>query len=183
MNKYVKILLVASSLFFGGAGILSAQEIEWSEPFADPSGYIIEWGSVTYGNNTFVAVGYNYNTYKGMIMTSSDGTTWSGPFADPSENNIYWGSVTYGNNTFVAVGYNGGTGKGMTMYSLNNEIVDSSVSKHSSIFGTRFCSDTVTTFCRPKSGFINNIPLISIYTELLGLYQQLLSAMQGGNSL
>ncbi|MDD3694240.1 MAG: hypothetical protein PHC89_02510 [Candidatus Pacebacteria bacterium] len=55
-------------------------------------------------------------------------------------------------------------------------------SKSSSIFGTRFCSAGVTTFCRPQNGFTNNNPLISVYTELLGLYQQLLSAMQGQNS-
>ncbi|MDD3694045.1 MAG: hypothetical protein PHC89_01475 [Candidatus Pacebacteria bacterium] len=57
-----------------------------------------------------------------------------------------------------------------------------SSSSISNIFGTRFCSAGVTTFCRPQNGFTNNNPLISIYTELLGLYQQLLSALQNENS-
>jgi len=53
---------------------------------------------VTYGNNTFVAVGRS-----GTILTSSDnGTSWDNRTSDTTK---YLEEVGYGNNTFVAVGY------------------------------------------------------------------------------
>jgi hypothetical protein len=51
---------------------------------------------VTYGNGTFVAVGY-----EGAILTSPDGATWTARASGTSD---WLSGVTYGNGTFVAVG-------------------------------------------------------------------------------
>jgi hypothetical protein len=51
---------------------------------------------VTYGNGTFVAVGY-----PGAILTSPDGVTWT---QRASGTVGFLRGVTYGNGTFVAVG-------------------------------------------------------------------------------
>jgi hypothetical protein len=56
---------------------------------------IAEW-YVTYGNSTFVAIGY----YTGVAASSTNGTTWTA--RTPSTSNLR--AVTFGNNTFVAVG-------------------------------------------------------------------------------
>ena len=50
---------------------------------------------VTYGNNTFVAVGGS------TILTSPDGVSWT---IRTSGTSYGLNGVTYGNNTFVAVG-------------------------------------------------------------------------------
>jgi len=55
--------------------------------------------SVTYGNNTFVAVGNG-----GVVRTSTDGETWTPQTAATVAPLL---GVTYGNNTFVAVGGGG----------------------------------------------------------------------------
>lgn len=59
---------------------------------------------VTYGNDTFVAVGDN-----GAILTSSDdGVSWT--YEEQKDEyccGITFGGVTYGNGTFVAVGWDG----------------------------------------------------------------------------
>ena len=52
---------------------------------------------ITYGNNTFVAVG-DY----GVILTSPDGITWTGRTSPVTREGLF--AVTYGDNTFVAVG-------------------------------------------------------------------------------
>jgi hypothetical protein len=52
--------------------------------------------SITFGNNTFVAVGDN-----GYIATSFDGITWTYRNVGTSYD---FQAVTFGNNTFVAVG-------------------------------------------------------------------------------
>ena len=57
------------------------------------------WQSVTYGNNTFVAVA----TDSTRAATSPNGITWTQRVLPVS---AYWRSVTYGNNTFVAVASN-----------------------------------------------------------------------------
>lgn len=57
------------------------------------------FGSVTYGNGKFVAVGGS-----GYTATSTDGETWTTPVTVGSGD---WESVTYGNGKFVAVGANG----------------------------------------------------------------------------
>jgi hypothetical protein len=65
--------------------------------------------AVTYGNNTFVAVGSG-----GTILTSPDGVTWT---ARTSGTYNPLSSVTYGNGTFVAVGgspYYSGSGTILT---------------------------------------------------------------------
>jgi hypothetical protein len=75
--------------------------ISWTQK----TGITGNFSSVTYGNNTFVAVGQeDFNTGITPVMTSTDnGISWT------LETGIIgnFNSVTYGNNTFVAVGYNG----------------------------------------------------------------------------
>jgi photosystem II stability/assembly factor-like uncharacterized protein len=55
---------------------------------------------VTFGNNTFVAVGYTGK----IIRSTNDGSSWDNVTAVNS-NNLY--GVTFGNGTFVAVGQSG----------------------------------------------------------------------------
>ena len=56
---------------------------------------------VAYGNNMFVAVGYN-----GKLATSTDGITWTQRTSNFGTGNYIY-SVTYGNNMFVAGGTSG----------------------------------------------------------------------------
>ena len=78
--------------------------LDWQEYAA--AGDNDYWTSVTYGNGTFVAVGYcNGTTYTECVMTSPDGITWTARSA--AGDNDGWSSVTYGNGTFVAVGSSG----------------------------------------------------------------------------
>jgi photosystem II stability/assembly factor-like uncharacterized protein len=56
--------------------------------------------AVTFGNNTFVAVGTEGN----IVRSTDNGTTWDNATSPTDED--FWG-VTLGNNTFVAVGTNG----------------------------------------------------------------------------
>ena len=57
---------------------------------------------VTYGNFTFVAVGYPKGSDGTTILTSPDGMTWTERTIGTSTKLF---EVTYGNSTFVAVGY------------------------------------------------------------------------------
>ena len=66
------------------------------------------WNSVCYGNDKFVAVGYNYDSNKNLIFGndfaySTDGINWTeGTISDTSRK---WWSVCYGNDKFVTVAY------------------------------------------------------------------------------
>ena len=95
--KYFTPFLFISLFFLGGPGFVSANTgmspLVWTAPTA-PSGY---WGSVTYGNGLFVAVGTG-------IMTSPDGINWTARTVAGTNS---WSSVTYGNGLFVAVGLSG----------------------------------------------------------------------------
>ncbi|MDD3693974.1 MAG: hypothetical protein PHC89_01105 [Candidatus Pacebacteria bacterium] len=130
-----------------------------------------------YGNSSYLSLG-------GIPIYSYDGQQWE--FFTPSFNKstnsgVYPMQLIYAEDSFVLLGDSENGESSTIAFPKISETV-SSLSKPSSIFGTRFCSAGVTTFCRPQNGFVNNNPLVNIYTELLGLYQQLLSAMQGQNS-
>jgi hypothetical protein len=71
------------------------------------------WTSITYGNNTFVAVSSDGTN---RAMYSSDGITWK---LGVTVRNTTWLSVTYGNGIFVAVG---STGTHRVMVSNNNGV-------------------------------------------------------------
>lgn len=140
------------------------------------------WQSIAYGDGYFVAIstagwGSNEDTSK-AVMISSDGINWT---AEDTPDLQWYYEIAYGDGKFVAVSWagHGGASNKVLVGELINKGGNSS---SSNIFGTRFCSAGVTTFCRPQNGFTNNNPLISIYTELLGLYQQLLFALQNENS-
>ena len=62
-----------------------------------PEGKVLR--GITYGNGTFVAVGYD-----GTILTSHDGENWIERTSGTTE---ILSGITYGNGTFVAVGYDG----------------------------------------------------------------------------
>ena len=81
-----------------------------TSPFGDPDtnctavyNCSVYLEDVTFGNNTFVAVGYH-----GMIARSTDdGSSFdNGTLLDWYSSNHILG-VTFGNNTFVGVGYGG----------------------------------------------------------------------------
>jgi hypothetical protein len=65
------------------------------------------WRSVTYGNDTFVAIGQDSST----ATSSTDGITWTQRTLPTNSN---WRAVAYGNNTFVAVAYNSTTAASST---------------------------------------------------------------------
>jgi hypothetical protein len=61
----------------------------------------IDWKSVAYGNNTFVAVGYGAGGGTGNIAaTSPDGINWTQQAMPASRE---WTFVTYGNGVFLAI--------------------------------------------------------------------------------
>jgi hypothetical protein len=59
---------------------------------------------VTYGVNGFVAVGYDYETLGGVILTSADGSAWT--VRTPGATAPLM-AAAYGNGVFVAVGEGG----------------------------------------------------------------------------
>jgi len=79
--------------------------IEWTAASAAEAN---GWGSVTYGNNMFVAVAGGGTN---RVMYSSDGVNWTAASATEANG---WGSVTYGNGLFVALS---NTGTNRVMYS------------------------------------------------------------------
>jgi len=85
-------VLLSVSAFSRHSGAGTSWTVRRSGGFPDLKG-------VTYGNGTFVAVGWD-----GTILTSREGVKWTKQFSG-TENHL-WG-VTYGNGTFVAVGWDG----------------------------------------------------------------------------
>ncbi|MFC5404740.1 immunoglobulin-like domain-containing protein [Cohnella soli] len=86
----VFFLIAANLPGYAFAGSLD----KWTIQSPLPTGN--QLSGITYGNNTFVAVGIS-----GTIITSSDGTSWTNQTSGtPNQLN----SITYGNNMFVAVG-------------------------------------------------------------------------------
>ena len=81
----------ATPLKGSGTGPIDAWQ--WRHPL--PTGYNLL--GITYGNNTFVTVGYG-----GVILTSENGITWTERSSGVTDGLT---AVAYGNNTFVAVGY------------------------------------------------------------------------------
>ena len=89
-------LFVAVRNTFGlNGGAYSTDGLNWVSTLESP-GSPRYWESVTFGNNTFVAVAYSSTS----AASSTDGITWTLRTLPTS---INWQSVTYGNNTFVAV--------------------------------------------------------------------------------
>ena len=87
-------LFVAVRHSFGSNGAATSTDgITWTTGTLPSSG---SWKSVTYGNNTFFAVGNGTTT----AATSTNGLTWTTRTMPAS---AQWRSVTFANNTFVAV--------------------------------------------------------------------------------
>ena len=81
-----------SSPSTGGTILTSPDGVTWTIRISGANGL----SGVTYGNSTFVAVGWS-----GTILTSPDGVTW---ITRSSGTNSHLSGVTYGNGTFVALG-------------------------------------------------------------------------------
>ncbi|MDD3694241.1 MAG: hypothetical protein PHC89_02515 [Candidatus Pacebacteria bacterium] len=111
--KHIYSFLLAAAFLFGGAGILSAQEIEWSK-VPNSFSYDIRWGSITHGYNNlgqdlFIVFGYDSEHDQDVISTSKDGLNWTTPLNPQSEEDpsqVSWGSAIYSKEKglFVAVG-------------------------------------------------------------------------------
>ena len=90
----------------GDTILTSPDGVTWTSRTSGSSDWLEDYWleDVTYGNNIFVAVGWNFSEFTGIILTSPDGETWTR--RTPGTSNMLLG-VTYGNNTFVAVGNDG----------------------------------------------------------------------------
>jgi hypothetical protein len=89
---------VLFGLFIVLPQLLHAAPIDnWHSRITLPSGNY--FNGITYGNNTFVAVGV-----PGIIFTSPDGATWTQRYSVPS---YAFTGVAYGNGTFVAMEFSG----------------------------------------------------------------------------
>jgi hypothetical protein len=62
------------------------------------SSSVDQWGSIAYGNGTYVAVGYD-----GGVMTSTNGISWT--TRNTGISNRSWSSITYGEGIFVAISW------------------------------------------------------------------------------
>ena len=89
----------------------SANGINWTSAAAAEAN---PWNSVTFGDDTFVAIANDGNN---RVMYSPDGINWTATRA--TEANSWW-ALTYGDGKFVSVSYdsfNGGPDR--VMYSTN----------------------------------------------------------------
>lgn len=167
--------------------LTSSDGITWNEHnslFGDGELGLHE--NVTYTNNLYLTGGSVFDmgemTSTNYLFSSNNLESWEReefPFLDFIPIFMF-----YEDDQYVVIGgplFNDGSSS-VFLTGAAQKDSESLFSRSASIFGTRFCSAGVTTFCRPQNGFTNDNPLISIYTELLGLYQQLLSAMQSENS-
>ncbi len=78
---------------YNGAITTSSDGIEWAKRV---SGTTAELNGVSYGNNTFVAVGNDR-----IILTSPDGIVWTERVSDTKSDLT---GIDFGKNTFVAYG-------------------------------------------------------------------------------
>ena len=62
------------------------------------SSSVDQWGSIAYGNGTYVAVGYD-----GGVMTSTNGISWT--TRNTGIANRSWSSIVYGEGIFVAISW------------------------------------------------------------------------------
>jgi len=98
MASALRVLLVALVLALVVlSGYSSADPLDnWHQRTSGTTAYLY---GVTYGNGTFVVVGY------GAILTSQDGVTWTDQSSGYST--LWLRGVAYGNGAFVAVGSEG----------------------------------------------------------------------------
>ncbi len=95
---------------YGYAILASSDGITWT-PGTQPyqHGYTNGLGSVTYGNGTFAAAGFNYHdtaqVYTPVAFSSSDGINWTQGTLPALVQTGALNGVTYGNGIFVAAGY------------------------------------------------------------------------------
>jgi hypothetical protein len=74
--------------------------------------YFDTFFKIAYGNNRWVAVGYNYDSYSGKMGYSNDGEAWTAIPSGNSNGSTTFGfsninGIAYGNNRWVAVGSDG----------------------------------------------------------------------------
>ena len=75
------------------------------------------WTSICFGNDTFVAVGYNSDNTN-CVAVSNDGINWI--MRSASENTSKWIDVTYGDGKFVAIAESSITSRKNIMVSVDN---------------------------------------------------------------
>jgi len=100
-GRFVAVGVLDGS-YYDAWSMASSNGIDWT---AQPTGSASILSGITFAQEIFVAVGYNYQsipeTYENRILTSADGVSWI-------EQSAYSLStlsrVTYGNGQFVAVG-------------------------------------------------------------------------------
>lgn len=166
----------------------SADGVNWWKKFRVTLPEIINASSIAYGDGAYLIAGEDID-YNQMIFYSADGEEWEhySPNLDSDGLVEILGSVYFKGNFFL-FGYNSLSYFDeedsnpiifSPKFSLGNGVNRKSPS---STFGVRFCSAGVTSFCRPQGAVPQNNLLANVYTELLGLYQQLLTALQEQNS-
>ncbi|BBH22523.1 hypothetical protein Back11_38680 [Paenibacillus baekrokdamisoli] len=107
-GEYLSSVTFANGMFMAVGGnvdevgtiLTSSDGVNWTRR---TSGTNQRLDDVTFGNNTYVAVGTN-----GAIVTSTDAETWTSRDSNTTDLPIF--GVTYGNGTFVAVGHSGSYG-------------------------------------------------------------------------
>jgi hypothetical protein len=90
---------VGHDAYTNGTVVTSSTGTDWT---AVSSGIALE--GVTYGDSTFVAIGYDSATPGSTILISHDGKNWTTVYSGSLESLT---GVTYGNGMFVSVGYEG----------------------------------------------------------------------------
>jgi len=102
IKKFLFVALIALSTVFSG----QAQQAGYNWEL-QTVGLDAQWNSITFGNNTFVAVSLTGN----YVVTSTDGVNWTMRNSGTTNG---WRSVTYGNGLFVAVASTGTGNRVMT---------------------------------------------------------------------
>ncbi len=106
-NEFLEGIIYGQGNFYivghSGKSLISADGISWNlKNLATANDYLYD---ITYGNNTFVVVGYYFGMFPtGTIFVSPDGAQWTEKHVGVT--NYHWG-VAYGDNSFVVVGSRG----------------------------------------------------------------------------
>ena len=101
--------------------------VGWSEspgsPFGTAFGLISDYGnSVDYGNNIWVAVGYDTTNNENILYSTDPSIGWIASPGTPFGSNGYGSDITYANGLWVAVGQDGSNNGNNILYSTDPSI-------------------------------------------------------------